>query len=138
MVPASFRNVRTSGSKTGWTSSRSLVPLLANSDLMQLRFGDALNGLAVERFGLAAEQLVLHVKSVAVTLPIQRMSREDKLRAMEALWEDLSRDDVEINSPAWHAEALRETERLIREGKAKFSDWQTAKRRVRQKALRMK
>jgi len=77
---------------------------------MQLRFGDALNGLAVERFGLAAEQLVLHVKSVAVTLPIQRMSREDKLRAMEALWEDLSRDDVEINSPAWHAEALRETE----------------------------
>jgi len=66
------------------------------------------------------------------------MSREDKLRAMETLWADLSRDEARVASPAWHADALRETERLIKEGKAKFSDWRTAKRRVRQKALRMR
>jgi len=65
------------------------------------------------------------------------MSREDKLRAMEALWADLSRDEAQVNSPAWHAEALRETEQLIREGKAKFSDWQTARRRIRRKAARL-
>ena len=64
------------------------------------------------------------------------MSREDKLRAMEALWEDLSRDEAQTSSPAWHAEVLRDTELLIKEGKAKFSDWRTAKRRVRQKAAR--
>ena len=65
------------------------------------------------------------------------MSREDKLRAMEALWADLSQDEAQVNSPAWHAEALRETEQLIREGKAKFSDWQTARRRIRRKAARL-
>ena len=71
---------------------------------------------------------------MAVTLPIERMSREDKLRAMEALWADLSRDEAEVESPAWHGAVLRETEQLVREGKAKFSDWQGARRRIRRKA----
>ncbi len=64
------------------------------------------------------------------------MSREDKLRAMEALWSDLSRDEAEFDSPGWHGAVLRETERLVREGKAGFSDWQAAKRRIRRKAGR--
>ena len=75
---------------------------------------------------------------MAVTLPIRRMSRADKLRAMEALWTDLSRDEAELRSPAWHGEILRETEQLVRDGKAKFSDWQTARRRIHRKAARLK
>jgi hypothetical protein len=71
---------------------------------------------------------------MAVMLSIRRMSREDKLRAMEALWADLSRDEAETDSPGWHGAVLRETEQLVREGKAKFSDWQTARRRIRRKA----
>lgn len=71
---------------------------------------------------------------MAVTLRIGRMSREDKLRAMEALWADLSRDEAELESPTWHGAVLRETEQLVREGKAKFSDWQSARRRIRRKA----
>ena len=59
------------------------------------------------------------------------MSRADKLRAMETLWADLSRDEAEIGSPAWHGAVLRQTEQLVRDGKAKFSDWPTAKRRIR-------
>lgn len=61
------------------------------------------------------------------------MSREDKLRAMEALWADLTRDDAELESPGWHGAVLRETEQLVRQGKAKFSDWQSARRRIRRK-----
>ena len=64
------------------------------------------------------------------------MSRTDKLRAMEALWADLSRDEAEIDSPGWHAEILRETEQLVRDGKAKFSDWPAARRRIQRKADR--
>ena len=52
---------------------------------------------------------------MAVILPIKRMSRAEKLRAMEALWEDLSREESQFDSPAWHAKALRQTERLVRE-----------------------
>jgi len=74
---------------------------------------------------------------MAVTLPINRMSRADKLRAMEALWADLSRDEAGIDSPGWHGVILRETERLVRDGKAKFSDWQTARRRIHRKAARI-
>ena len=91
-------------------------------------------GLGVERFGLVGERGFPHIPIVAVTLPIERMSREDKLRAMEALWADLSRDEAEADSPGWHGAVLRETEQLVREGKAKFSDWPSARRRIRRKA----
>jgi hypothetical protein len=30
----------------------------------------------------------------------------------------------------WHKELLDERERLIRDGKARFTDWETAKRRI--------
>ena len=62
------------------------------------------------------------------------MSRNEKLRAMEALWADLSRDGKKMESPEWHAEALQQTEQLVAQGKAKFSDWEDAKERVRRKA----
>jgi hypothetical protein len=74
---------------------------------------------------------------MAITLPIKRMSREEKLRAMEALWEDLSREESEYESPGWHAKVLRQTERLVREGKAKFSNWAVAKERIRRKVAKL-
>jgi hypothetical protein len=87
-----------------------------------------------EPFALAGGELIYHIFFMAVTLPIKRMSQEDKLRAMEELWADLSRDGAETDSPGWHGAVLRETERLVREGKAKFSDWNSARRRIRRKA----
>jgi hypothetical protein len=47
------------------------------------------------------------------TSDLQRMSREDKLKMMHALREDLARDENAIASPAWHGEALRETEHRL-------------------------
>ena len=74
-------------------------------------------------FHLAGGHLVRHTIRMAVALPIRRISRTDKLRAMEALWADLSRDEAEIDSPGWHGVILRGTDQLVREGNAKFSDW---------------
>jgi len=65
------------------------------------------------------------------TLPIEQMTWEEKLCAMEALWADLSRDEEKFPSPAWHKEVLAERERLVRAGKARFIDWETAKRELR-------
>jgi len=56
---------------------------------------------------------------------------------MEALWADLSSDDAKVDSPAWHADALKETERLVRAGKAKFMDWDEAKALLRRKAAQL-
>ena len=70
-----------------------------------------------------------------LTLPLKKMSRDDKLRAMEAIWADLSADAAKVASPPWHAEALRHAERQVKSGQAKFSDWDDAKVRIRRKAL---
>ena len=56
-----------------------------------------------------------------VVLPLKKMSRDEKLRAMEALWADLSKDDDCFESPAWHAQALREAERAMKNGKANLA-----------------
>ena len=45
-----------------------------------------------------------------MTLNLQEMSRQEKLKVMHQLWEDLARDEEHIESPAWHADALREGE----------------------------
>ncbi|MGC2352022.1 MAG: addiction module protein [Candidatus Udaeobacter sp.] len=65
------------------------------------------------------------------------MSRNDKLRAMEAIWADLSREEDQFESPEWHQVALREAERALKTGKAQFSDWDEAKKRVRRKAAEL-
>jgi hypothetical protein len=58
------------------------------------------------------------------------MTLEEKLRAMEALWEDLCRREGDVPVPQWHKDLLDERERLVREGKAQFIDWETAKKRI--------
>jgi len=65
------------------------------------------------------------------TLEIQRMPRQEKLRLMEALWADLSRDEVEFESPAWHADALRETGERRKRGEETTLDWDQAKAKLR-------
>jgi hypothetical protein len=71
-----------------------------------------------------------------IVLPLKKMTRDDKLRAMEAIWADLSQDESKVVSPAWHEEALQEAERLVKQGKAKFSNWEDAKKRIRRKAFK--
>lgn len=64
-------------------------------------------------------------------LEIQQMPRAEKLRLMEALWADLSRDEAELESPAWHADALRETSERVARGEEKILDWAQAKADLR-------
>jgi hypothetical protein len=72
-----------------------------------------------------------------ILLPLNKMSRLEKLRAMEAIWVDLSQDDGGFESPAWHEGALREAERSVAAGTAKFSDWDDAKKRIRRKVAKL-
>jgi hypothetical protein len=64
------------------------------------------------------------VTSMPNVLPLKKMSRDEKLRAMEALWVDLSKDDDRFESPAWHAQAVREAEKAVKSGETQFSDWE--------------
>lgn len=64
-------------------------------------------------------------------LPLERMTVAEKLRAMEALWADLSRNADAFDSPAWHEEVLREREQRVHEGKESHLDWDVAKKQLR-------
>jgi len=62
---------------------------------------------------------------------LEGMTTEEKLRAMEELWDDLCRNAPDFSSPSWHGDVLKEREQRIKEGKDKFVDWDEAKRDIR-------
>jgi hypothetical protein len=66
-------------------------------------------------------------------IEIQNLSRKEKIRLMEAIWDDLSKGDEELESPEWHREALRETEERLASGEEKLIDWETAKKELRER-----
>jgi putative addiction module component (TIGR02574 family) len=66
-------------------------------------------------------------------LPLEKMTREEKLRIMEELWVDLSRNESQFESPAWHGEVLRERAEAVKSGKETFIDWEEAKKQLRSK-----
>ena len=67
------------------------------------------------------------------TIEIKQLSREEKLRVMEAIWEDLSNEEELVESPDWHKKALQETELRLSSGKEKIVDWQDAKKDLRKR-----
>jgi endonuclease/exonuclease/phosphatase family metal-dependent hydrolase len=66
-------------------------------------------------------------------IEIQNLSKEEKLRVMEAIWEDLSKVDDQIESPDWHLQALQETDQRLRSGQENIVDWQDAKKELRKR-----
>lgn len=62
---------------------------------------------------------------------VRQMPRSEKLKLMETLWQELSRPDTELESPAWHADELADTERRLKEGEEEIVDWDAAKKKLR-------
>jgi hypothetical protein len=54
------------------------------------------------------------------TLEIKKMSRIERLQAMEALWDSLLGEEAEIESPEWHRGILEERKKKIETGEAEF------------------
>ena len=59
---------------------------------------------------------------------IRQLARAEKLKLMEALWEDLSQTAENFQSPSWHGVALAETENRLKIGQEKIVDWESAKK----------
>ena len=67
---------------------------------------------------------------MSFTLPLDKLTVEEKLRLMEEIWADLSRNPDSIPVPEWHLEVLREREQLVKEGRAEYLDSETFKKQV--------
>jgi hypothetical protein len=68
---------------------------------------------------------------MGIALPLEKMSRKEKIDVMESLWDDLCRYAEMVQSPAWHGAVLEQPEETLRVGEAEFSDWDAAKKRIR-------
>ena len=69
---------------------------------------------------------------MASTVDLREMTTPDKLRLMEALWQNLSATSSAVVSPEWHGEVLAERDRLIESGEESFIDWENAKKQLRE------
>ena len=66
-----------------------------------------------------------------IALPLDRMSTQEKLIAMEELWDHLRRDEAQLPVQEWHQQILDERRGQVARGEAKFVDWEIAKIRIR-------
>ena len=66
-----------------------------------------------------------------IALPLEKMTVQEKLQAMEMLWTDLSRNEENVESPDWHGIVLQERVDRVKDGKEAFLPWAKAKRLLR-------
>lgn len=68
------------------------------------------------------------------TEQIKQLSTAEKLQVMETLWQELTAEGADhLASPAWHQQALQQTENSVREGDVVTHDWELAKQSLRNK-----
>ena len=67
---------------------------------------------------------------MAAKIDLKQLTTLEKLRLMEALWQELS--EGEVASPEWHREVLAERDRLVASGEESYVDWEVAKRQLRE------
>ena len=75
----------------------------------------------------------LYTAVMSIKLPLDEMTVQEKIAAMESLWEDLSRSPEAIESPAWHKDILDQRQQRIADGTAQFEDWEKAKGKIHEK-----
>ncbi len=66
-----------------------------------------------------------------MTLPLDKMTGEEKLQVTEDLWIDLTKNESEYPSPNWHKDVLELREKRAIEGKEEYLDWEAAKKNIR-------
>ncbi len=68
-----------------------------------------------------------------VTLPLEKMSTEEKIQTMETLWDDLCKRADSLLSPSWHKDILQAREENLKKGEDEFVDWEKAKNQLQNK-----
>ena len=61
---------------------------------------------------------------------IDKMSRAEKVQAMDYLWTSLEADAGGYEPPSWHGRELKRRDRLYAENKVPVFDWVEAKARL--------
>lgn len=65
-----------------------------------------------------------------IELSLSQLTLAQKIDLMETIWDDLTKDERILESPAWHEEILKDREKALITGQATVSDWEEAKERI--------
>lgn len=68
-----------------------------------------------------------------MNIAIDQMTTAEKIRTMEEIWDDLCHHAEAIPSPSWHHVVLSQREEAVEKGVETFTDWETAKKKIREK-----
>ncbi len=66
-----------------------------------------------------------------VSMQLDEMSIEEKIRTMESLWEDLRARAPDSASPAWHGDILAGRAAAVERGEDHFEDWGKARKKIK-------
>ena len=61
-----------------------------------------------------------HSETVVLTLDLDQMTVQERIQAMEQLWNSLLQDEDGLESPSWHREVLDQRRQRIESGEARF------------------
>jgi putative addiction module component (TIGR02574 family) len=73
------------------------------------------------------------IRLMDAVLPLDQMTVEEKLRAMEAIWRSLSKHEDQLPVPDWHKQVLDKRQRQIDAGGASSVSLEEMKERVRKR-----
>jgi len=65
-----------------------------------------------------------------ISIPLEKMSVDEKIQAMETIWDDLCQKADSLSSPDWHRQILQAREAGIKEGNEEFISLVKAKEQV--------
>jgi hypothetical protein len=65
------------------------------------------------------------------TLPLKEMTVAQKIGVMEEIWADLSSDPQTYSTPDWHGHVLEDRLQLAESGAVGFTDWEVAKKQIK-------
>ena len=66
-----------------------------------------------------------------VILPLERMSIAEKFEVIDIVWDDLRKNAGSIPIPEWHREILASRRKAFERGEIGYTDWETAKKEIR-------
>lgn len=66
-----------------------------------------------------------------VVLPLEIMTVAEKLEVIDTVWADLRKNESEIPVPERHREILASRRRAFERGEIGYTDWETAKKEIR-------
>ena len=60
-----------------------------------------------------------------------KLNRDEKIKLVQTLWDNIAQEQNDIEIPQWHKELLDERMQNIQNGRTKFKSWEEVKKKYK-------